>query len=77
LPAAERFVDEILARIALLGEFPFAAARCPYYPKARQLVFGNYLIYYLIYYTVSRREVMIRAIVHGARFFRASWLRRK
>jgi plasmid stabilization system protein ParE len=70
---AERFLDEIMARIAILGEFPFAAARCPYYPKARQLVYGNYLVYY----TVSRRDVMIRAIVHGARLFRVSWLRRK
>jgi len=37
------------------------------------LVFGNYVVYY----TVSRREVVVRAVVHGARRFRPSWLRRK
>jgi hypothetical protein len=31
----------------------------------------------IIYYTVLRREIVVRAIVHGARLFRSSWLRRK
>lgn len=71
--AAERFLDAILVRISTLSRFPFSGGICPYYPKARQLIFGNYVIYY----SVSRQEVLIRAVVHGARLFRASWLRRK
>jgi toxin ParE1/3/4 len=71
--AAERFLDGVMDRIATLARFPLSGATCLHYPKARQLLYGNYIIYY----TVSRREVLVRAIVHGARLFRASWLRRR
>lgn len=71
--AAERFLDAILNRIASLERFPLSGGICPHYPRARQLVFGNYIVYY----TVSTREVLVRAIVHGARLFRPAWLRRR
>src|SRR4051794_22342319 len=69
--AAERFLEAILARIQMLRQFPVSGSVCPYYPKARELLYGNYIVYY----TVSRRGILIRAIVHGARLFRRSWLR--
>ncbi|MCI0357385.1 MAG: type II toxin-antitoxin system RelE/ParE family toxin [Planctomycetaceae bacterium] len=71
--AAERFLDDLLASVESLARFPFTGSIYPRYPNARQLVFGNYVIYY----TVAAREVMIRAVVHGARRFRLAWLRRK
>ncbi len=46
---------------------------CLEYPKARQIFYGEYVVYY----TVNRRDLVIRAVVHGARHFRKSWLRRK
>ena len=70
--AAERFLDGILTRIATLERFPMVGSVCPHYPKAQ----AADLRQYIVYYTVSRREVSIRAIVHGARLFRRSWLRR-
>jgi toxin ParE1/3/4 len=71
--AAERLADAIFARVDQLQTFPHLGSVCPYYPKARQLIHGNYIIYY----TVHRKEVVIRAVVHGARLFRAYWLRRE
>jgi plasmid stabilization system protein ParE len=71
--AAARFRDAIVAKIHSLAEFPLTGSICHESPSARVVVFGNYLVYY----TVSRREIMIRAVVHGARLFRPSWLRRK
>ena len=55
-----------IERIVQLASFPFIGGPCLEYPAARQLVHGNYIVYY----TVSRREVVIRAVVHGAREFR-------
>jgi toxin ParE1/3/4 len=71
--AAERLLNGILARIAGLAQFPYLGSVCPHYSKTRQLIHGNYIIYY----SVSRREIVVRAIVHGARLFRLSWLRRE
>ncbi len=71
--AADRFVDRVLAKVDLLGDSPHLGGVCPYYRKARQLIHGKYLIYY----TVHRAEVVIRAVVHGARLFHSSWVRRK
>ena len=71
--AAERFLNSILARIASLAEFPYIGSVCPHHPKTRQVIHGNYIVYY----SVSRQEVIVRAIVHGARLFRLSWLRRR
>ena len=71
--AAERFLDDLLSAVETLSRFPLTGAIFPRFPKARQLVFGNYVIYY----TVSPREIVVRAVVHGARRFRVSWLRRR
>ena len=71
--AAERFRAQILDEIVTLASFPLSGGICDQYPKARQLIFDDYVIYY----TVTGREVVIRAVVHGARHFRPSWLRRK
>jgi plasmid stabilization system protein ParE len=72
-PAAERFYREIIERIVQLASFPFSGGPCLEYPSARQLVHDAYVVYY----TVTRRDVVIRAVVHGARLFRKSWLRRR
>ena len=71
--AAERFLDDLLASVETLARFPYAGSIYPRFPKARQLVFGSYVIYY----TVATREVVVRAVIHGARRFRLAWLRRK
>ena len=71
--AAERLADAIFAKIELLADSPHLGSICPHYRKARQLIHGNYLVYY----TVHRQEVVMRAIVHGARLFRSYWLRRE
>ena len=71
--AADRFHREIVERIVLLASFPESGGPCLEYPKARQLIHDNYVVYY----TVNRRELIIRAVVHGARVFRKSWLRRR
>jgi plasmid stabilization system protein ParE len=71
--AAERFATDIFAKTDLLADTPYLGAICSSYRKARQLIHKNYIIYY----TVHRRDVVIRAIVHGARLFRSSWLRRE
>jgi plasmid stabilization system protein ParE len=73
ISAAEKFLGGILSRISALEWFPYSGAVCPHYPKARQLIYGNYIVYY----SVGRNEVLIRAVVHGARLFQASWLRRR
>ena len=71
--AAERFSEQLLERVELLRDFPHLGGVCPYYQKARQLIRGRYIVYY----TVHRQEVVIRAIVDGARLFRSYWLRRE
>ena len=71
--AADRFAQRIFSRVELLEEMPYLGSICPHYRKARQLIQGKYIIYY----TVHRREVVIRAVVHGARLFRSYWLRRE
>jgi toxin ParE1/3/4 len=71
--AAARFVEEIISRTNRLAEFPFLGSECPQYPRARQLIHGNHIIYY----TIHRDEIVVRAVVHGARQFRVRWLRRK
>jgi plasmid stabilization system protein ParE len=69
--AAERFARRLIARAELLADFPYLGAKWPEYRRARFVVHGKYVIYY----TVHRREVVIRAVVHGARRFDRSWLR--
>jgi len=72
-PTAERFAERLMERAEDLAYFPYAGEVCPHYRKARQLSFGNFVIYY----TVHRSEVVIRAVVRGARLFRSWWLRRE
>src|SRR5207245_3820538 len=67
--AADQFIQAVFAKTKQLRDFPYLGSICPYYPKARQLIHGNYVIYY----TVHRNEVTVRAVVHGARLFRARW----
>lgn len=69
---AERFAEAIFARVERLSDMPYLGARCRYYPTARQLIHGSYLIYY----TVHTERIVIRAVVHGARLFRPDWLER-
>ena len=71
--AARRFREELTQQIQTLAAFPYSGGICAESPPARQLIFGSYIVYY----TVGPREVIIRAVVHGARLFRISWLRRK
>ena len=71
--AAEQFAESIFKKVELLATLPYLAPVCPYYRKARQMVHGNYVLYY----TVHRKEIVIRAVVQGARLFRSSWMRRE
>jgi plasmid stabilization system protein ParE len=64
--SAMGFVDRFNARAALLSTFPYLGERCPDYRRARHLIEGNFIIYY----TVHRHEVVIRAVVRGSRLFR-------
>jgi plasmid stabilization system protein ParE len=68
----ERFAAKLVAQIDNLAYFPHAGAICPYHRKTRQLIHGNYIVYY----TVHRTTVLIRAVVHGAQLFRRFWLHR-
>ena len=70
---AEQFAERLLSRVELLSDFPHLGPVCPHYRKARQLIHGKYIVYY----TVHRQELVIRALVHGARLFRSYWLRRE
>src|SRR2546428_8964495 len=72
LRTADRFAGRLIERVDDLAFFPYAGEVCPYFRKARQLPFGHFVIYY----TIHRKEVVIRAVVRGARLFRSWWLRR-
>ncbi len=71
--AALRFARRVKARVELLRTSPYIGARCPEHPRVRFLVHGKYLIYY----TVHRAEVVVRAVVHGSRRSQFHWLRRR
>lgn len=70
--AAERLSNGIFKKAGLLGHFPSLGTRCPFYRQARFFVHRNHVIYY----TVHAKEVVIRAVVRGARLFQRSWFRR-
>jgi plasmid stabilization system protein ParE len=70
--AAERFRRNVFERTALLAFHPRSGGIHPVFPKARFLIEDSYLILY----TVHRKEVVIRAVVHGAMLFRKKWIRR-
>lgn len=71
--AAEKLAERILNRIEVLAQLPYLGPVSPYAAKVRYLVIDDYVVYC----TVHRSEVVIRAIVHGSRFFQRAWLRRK
>ena len=61
---AERLLEAILDRFALLGEFPQAGRACDQIaPGVRCFPAGDYLIYY----RRSRKTLEILHIFHGAR----------
>lgn len=70
--AAERFRRNVFERTALLAFHPRSGGIHPACPNARFLVEDSFLILY----TVHRKEVVIRAVVHGAMLFRKKWIRR-
>jgi toxin ParE1/3/4 len=64
LETAEKLLDAIMERFALLAEFPQAGRACPEIaPKVRCFPAERYLIYY----RRSRNIVEILHIFHGAR----------
>jgi len=71
--SAARLAEGIFAKVDLLKNAPRLGAVCPHYRKARQLIHGQYIIYY----TAHRGRVVIRAVAHGARLFRSYWLERE
>jgi toxin ParE1/3/4 len=71
--AALRFAYKIKRRVELLRLFPYAGARCAEHPRVRYLVHGKYMIYY----TVHRTEIVVRAVLHGSRASQFHWLRRR
>jgi plasmid stabilization system protein ParE len=70
---AQRLAARIFAKTDLLAFAPYLGAKSAAYAKARFLTHKGYVIYY----TVHRDEVVVRAVVHGARFFRRDWLYRE
>jgi toxin ParE1/3/4 len=71
--AATDWGREIKAKVELLRVSPYLGAILPGVRSARYLTHGSYATYY----TVHQREVVVRAVVHGARRFRPMWLRRE
>lgn len=64
IATAEKLLDAIIDRFALLAEFPQAGRTCPEIaPQVRCFPAGKYLIYY----RRSRKIVDILHIFHGAR----------
>ncbi|HVZ82366.1 MAG TPA: type II toxin-antitoxin system RelE/ParE family toxin [Terracidiphilus sp.] len=64
IEAADKILDAILDRFALLAEFPEAGRACPEIaPKVRCFPAGNHLIYY----RRARRGLEILHVFHGAR----------
>ncbi|HZB87523.1 MAG TPA: type II toxin-antitoxin system RelE/ParE family toxin [Terracidiphilus sp.] len=64
LATADKIIDAILERFALLGEHPAAGRACPEIaPRVRCFPAGRHLIYY----RKSRRALEILHVFHGAR----------
>ena len=74
--AAKRFLRGVREKVEGLTDFPLRGSPQPHLlrsPPPRRLIHGSYLIYY----TVHRKELRIRASVHGARLFQRAWLRKR
>jgi len=71
LRSAERLIDQIDRLVSLLEHFPYLGAISPLAKRARMLIEGNYVIYY----TVHRTKIVVRAVVHGAMLTKRGRLR--
>jgi plasmid stabilization system protein ParE len=71
--AAKRLAQRIFAKTDLLATFPHLGGVSAHRRDVRLMSHKNYVMYY----TVHRHEVVIRAVVHGARIFRTEWLYRE
>lgn len=71
--AAVKFGEGLSLHIELLAKFPMSCAHSLIHPSVRESIFENHVVYY----SVGKREIVIKAIVHGARQFLARWLRRR
>ncbi len=63
-------VDE---RVSLLRTHPFSGECHPRDRDFHRIFLGNYVLYY----TVEEKEIVVRGIIHGARFLHRSWLLRR
>ncbi len=64
LSAADKIIDAIVERFALLSEYPAAGRACPQIaPRVRCFPAGKHLIYY----RKSRHALEILHVFHGAR----------
>jgi toxin ParE1/3/4 len=73
-PAARRFLDELTARFALLGQFPeMGIMRPELRPHLRSTVVDSYLIFY----QPEKTRIKVIRIVHGARDLRRIFRRRR
>ena len=71
--AALKFGERLLHHIEQLGKFPLSCPRSQSQPSVHESVFESHVIYY----AVGKNEIVIKAVVHGARQFLAKWLRRR
>jgi plasmid stabilization system protein ParE len=71
--AAAKLAARLKERAKILAYFPHIGSICPQYERARFITHGRFVIYY----TVHRTEVVIRAVVRGVRQFQPAWLRRR
>lgn len=70
--AADQFAESLATRLESLGGSPYRGQVCPFHKLVRQIIHGQYIIYY----SVKKSEILVRAVVHGARLFQKDWLRR-
>ena len=71
--AAARFQQRVERKVGLIAEFPTLGTRVYRARSFRFITHGKYVIYY----SVGRREVVIRAFRHGSQPFRRQWLHRE
>ncbi len=71
--AADAFGERLMRHIENLARFPLTGAPSHVHSSVRESVFENRVVYYRI----EKCEIIIKAIQHGARQFKSSWLRRR